>query len=233
MSREKTSAVIYKLIRYSEGSAIAFAYTRDFGRIKLFIPKAFTKKGGVVCFVPGNLDFVKKATDLSRFYTFENDPSFYHYLNNHEIIMRLHLVYEVLDGLCQPEMPDATLYELLMKYDDTNFRKLTPYLLYFLLKRAGVMYDLSACANCGSDEEVFTVTDSGLHCAVCASQLSVSGYCDKESAYIIKSMGNSGLYKNVTVNRKQEMQVIKALAGYCSVIMEKPLKSIKTLLEVI
>ena len=55
----------------------------------------------------------------------------------------------------------------------------------------------------------------------------------KRSLNIIKSMGNSGLYKNVTVNRKQEMQVIKALAGYCSVIMEKPLKSIKTLLEVI
>lgn len=233
MSREKTGALIYKLIRYSDSSAIAFAFTRDFGRIKLFIPKAYTKKGGVVCFMPGTLDFAKKDTDLSRYYSFDTDAAFYHYLDNHEVLMRMHLVFEILDGLYQPEMPDEKLFELLLKYDDENYRKLTPYIIYFILKRSGVMFDLASCANCGSQENVFSVSENGLHCAVCASQLGVTSLCDSESAYIIKSMGNSQLYRNVTVTRKQEIQILQALAGYSSQVMEKPLKSIKTVLDII
>lgn len=233
MSREKTEAVIYKLVRYSDSSAIASAFAKDFGRIKLFIPKAYTKKGGVVCFMPGNLDFARKDTDLSRFYSFESMPRFYHYLDNHEILMRLHLIFEVLDGLYQPEMADPTLFDLLLKYDDSNFRRLTPYLLYFILKRSGVMFDLKTCGNCGTDEEVFTINENGLLCSVCASQLCVDGFCDRESAYIIKSMASGQLYRNITVNRKQELQVLRALAAYCETVMEKPLKSLKTVMDVI
>ncbi len=110
-------------------------FSKEFGRIKIFIPKAYTKKGGVVCFVPGLLDFAKKNSDLSRFYSFDNYTDFYHYLNNHEIIIRLHLVFEILDGLIEPELADATMFELLLKYNDENFRRLTPYLIYFILKK--------------------------------------------------------------------------------------------------
>jgi len=233
MSREKSEAIIYKLIRYADSSAIGLAFSKEFGRIKLFIPKAFTKKGGVVCFVPGNLDFAKKSSDLSKFYSFNNYTDFYHYLNNHEILIRLHLVFEILDGLIEPELSDPTLFELILKYDDENFRRLTPYLMYFILKKAGVMYDLTSCVSCGSKDDLFTVTDQGLYCSTCSDQLSQTGYCDKESAYIIKCMGNSSLYRNIAVTRKQEIQIIKALAGYSSVVMEKKLKSLKTVLEII
>jgi len=233
MGRDKTEALIYKLIRYADSSAIAFAFTRDYGRLKLFVPKAYTKKGGVVCFMPGVLDFSKKESDLSKYYSIDSDSSFYHYLDNHEILMRMHLVFEVLDGLYEPELPDKTLYELLLKFDDSNYRRLTPYILYFILKKTGVMFDLSACENCGSPESLFTVSERGLYCSDCALQLHIDSFCDRESVYIIKSMGNSSLYRNVTVTRKQEMQVLKALGEYCGSVMEKPLKSLKTVLDII
>lgn len=233
MSREKSEAIIYKLIRYADSSAIGFAFTEDFGRMKLFIQKAYTKKGGVMCFMPGLLDFSKKDSDLSKFYSFDNNTAYYHYLNNHEIVMRMHLIFEILDGLYEPEMPDKKLFDLLLKYDDTNFRKITPYIIYFILKRSGVMFDLASCENCGTDEELHTVAEKGLYCGNCAEQLDIKGFCDKESAYIIKSMGNSSLYRNITVNRKQELQVLKALAEYSSYVMEKPLKSLKTVLDII
>jgi len=233
MSREKTEAIIYKLIRYADSSAIALAFSKDFGKIKLFVPKAYTKKGGIMCFMPGLLDYGKKSSDLSRYYSFESYTDFYHYVDNHEIIMRMHLVFDIIDGMFEPELADKTLFELLLKYNDENYRRLTPYIIYFILKKSGVMFDLSSCGNCGSDEDVFTVIDKGLLCTNCAGQLDISGYCDKESTYIIKSMGNSPLYRNITVTRKQEIQVLKALAGYCAFIMEKPLKSLKTVLEII
>jgi DNA repair protein RecO (recombination protein O) len=233
MSREKTEAIIYKLVRYSDSSAIAFAFTKDFGRLKMFVPKAYTKKGGVMCMMPGMLDFGKKPTDLSKFYSLEHDAAYYHYLNNHEIVMRLHLVFEILDGLYEPELPDVKLFELLLKYDNENFRKITPYIIYFILKRSGVMFDLSRCHSCGTEEEVFCVSGNGLTCGVCSEQAGIDSFCDKESAYIVKSMGNSALYRNVTVNRKQELQILKALGEYCGNVMEKPLKSIKTVLDII
>jgi DNA repair protein RecO (recombination protein O) len=233
MSREKSPAFIYKLIRYADSSAIAFAFTKDFGRIKLFVPKAYTKKGGVMSFIPGVLDFSKKQSDLSKFYAFDCDTAYYFYLNNHEIVIRLHLVFEIMDGLYQPEMPDGTLFDLLTKYDDTNFRKLTAYLIYFILKRSGVMYDLHSCGNCGTEENVFTISNKGLLCDTCAVQTGAESYCDRETAYVIKSMGNSQLYKNITITRKQEIDILKALSAYSSGVMEKPVKSLATLMEII
>lgn len=233
MSREKSEAIIYKLVRYADSSAIALAFTEDFGRIKLFIPKAFTKKGGVMCFMPGLLDFGKKSSDLSKFYKFDNNTAYYHYLNNHEIIMRMHLVFELMDGLYEPEMPDKTLFDLMLKFTDKNFRKITPYILYFILKRSGVMYGLDSCSNCGSTDELYTIGDKGLFCNICADQLGITSHCDKESAYIIKCMSNSSLYKSITVTRKQELQVIKALAAYSEHVLEKPFKCLNTVLGII
>ncbi|ADD68292.1 DNA repair protein RecO [Denitrovibrio acetiphilus DSM 12809] len=233
MSREKTEAIIYKLVRYADSSAIAFAFTEDFGRLKLFVQKAFTKKGGIMCFMPGMLDFGKKDTDLSKYYSFENNTAYYHYLNNHEIVMRMHLIFEIIEGLYEPELPDKKLFDLLLKYDDENFRKITPYIIYFILKRSGVMFQLDSCYNCGSKDDVYCVTSHGLCCPVCSEQLGSASYCDRESAYIIKCMGNSSLYRNVTVNRKQELQVLKGLSEYSAMVIEKPLKSLKTVLEII
>ncbi|PLX71020.1 MAG: hypothetical protein C0602_03025 [Denitrovibrio sp.] len=186
-----------------------------------------------MCYMPGMLDFSKKDSDLSKFYSFYNNTAYYHYLNNHEIVMRMHLVFEILDGLYEPEMADRKLFDLLLKYDDENYRRITPYIIYFILKRSGVMFDLAACENCGTTDETHTVAEKGLYCDTCASQLDISGFCDKESAYIIKSMSNSALYRNITVNRKQELQVLKALAEYSAQVMEKPLKSLKTVLSII
>ncbi len=233
MSRERSEAVIYRLVKYSDSSAIAMAFSRVYGKLKLFIPKAYTKKGGVISFMPGMLDFVKKPTDLSRYYSFEPDTAFYKYLNNHDIILRLHLIFEIYDGLYHMDMPDEKLYDLILKMDDTNFRKITPYIIYFMLKHSGVMFELDACVNCASDEDLYTVTSSGIFCSVCSADLSLTSCCDKESSYIIKCFGNSSLYRNLTVNRKQEIQVLTALSGYAEHVLERPLKSIKTVFDII
>jgi len=233
MSREKSEAIIYKLVRYADSSAIAFAFTEDFGRLKLFVPKAYTKKGGIMCFMPGMLDFGKKSSDLSKYYSFDNNTAYYHYLNNHEIVMRMHLIFEIMDGLYEPEMPDKKLFDLLLKFDNENFRKISAYVIYFILKRSGVMFDLNHCYNCGTEENVHGVTDSGMCCSVCSSQIGIDSYCDKESAYIIKCMGNSSLYRNITMTRKQELQILKAMCEHSGRVMEKPLKSLKTVLDII
>ncbi|TCK60695.1 DNA repair protein RecO [Seleniivibrio woodruffii] len=233
MSREKSQAILYRMVKYSDSSAIAMAFSRDFGKLKLFIPKAYTKKGGVMTFIPGNLDFGKKDSDLSRYYSFEPDTAFYKYLNSHEIVLRLHLLFEIYDGLYQADMPDDRLYELMLKIDDENYRKITPYIIYFMLRRAGLMYDTENCANCSSDEDIFTVASGGMYCPHCTQELDLDSFCDRESAYIIRCFGNAPLYKALTINRKQEIQILTALGAYASTIFERPLKSLKTILDII
>ena len=233
MSREKSEAFIYRIVKYSDSSAIAMAFSKDYGKLKLFVPKAYTKKGGIMAFMPGTLDFGKKQTDLHRYYAFEPDTTYYKFINNHDIIMRLHLVFEILDGLFHTDILDDKLFDLLKKIDDTNFRKITPYIIYFMLKRSGVMFDTDSCVNCASDEDLYTVTKDGIYCSVCSKDLSLSSCCDKESSYIIKCFGHSQLYRNLTVTRKQEIQVLTALCGYAEQILEKPLKSLKTVFEII
>ncbi len=233
MSREKTGAIIYRLVKYSDSSAIAMAFSKEFGKVKLFVPKAYTKKGGVMTFIPGLLDLGRKDSDLSRFYSFEPDTAFYKYLNNHEIILRLHLVFEIFDGLYQIDMADERLFDLILKIDDVNYRKITPYMIYFMLKRAGLMYDTENCANCSSDEDIFTVASNGMYCPTCAKELDIDSFCDRESAYIIRCFGNAPLYKALTINRKQEIQVLSALGAYAAHVFEKPLKSLKTIMDII
>lgn len=233
MSREKSPSIIYRLVKYSDSSAIATAFSRDYGKVKLFIPKAYTKKGGVASFIPGILDFARKQTDLGRFYSFEPDTSFYKFIDNHDIVLRLHLIFEIYDGLYHADITDEKLYDLLLKIDDVNFRKITLYIIYFMLRQSGVMYELDACCSCSSDENIYTVSDAGIYCDICAEQLSLKTMCDKESSYIIKCFGNSALYRNLSISRKQEIQVLTALCAYAEKVMEKKLKSIKTIFDMI
>ena len=41
MERILSEGIIYKISKYADNSAIASAYTFDYGKIKLFIPKAY------------------------------------------------------------------------------------------------------------------------------------------------------------------------------------------------
>ena len=47
MERILSEGIIYKISKYADNSAIASAYTLDYGKIKLFMPKAYSSKGGV------------------------------------------------------------------------------------------------------------------------------------------------------------------------------------------
>ena len=62
MERVLSEGIIYKISKYADNSAIASAYTYGYGRIKLFMPKAYSSKGGVQTFIPGEIDFLKKDT---------------------------------------------------------------------------------------------------------------------------------------------------------------------------
>ena len=94
MERILSEGIIYKISKYADNSAIASAYTLDYGKIKLFIPKAYSSKGGVQTFIPGEIDFLKKDTsELNKFYNFRPDTAYMEYASTPAISLRLSLAF--------------------------------------------------------------------------------------------------------------------------------------------
>lgn len=228
MSRYLTDAIIYKLHRYSDSSAIARAFTSDFGRIKLFVPKAFSKKGGLLTCFPGVLDFqVKENSDLNRFYSFTQKPEFYRFINSHEIMIRLHYIFEVLDALYQEHEKDAYLMRLITRIDETNFRKATSFIIRHMFERNGILPDFNACAECGVEDSSEGVILGGeFFCTKCRSSgIKLSGAL----MLFMRSAAGTEIMKNLVVTREDEAKIMDFFFSFYKLLYGKELKSVSTL----
>jgi DNA repair protein RecO (recombination protein O) len=228
MSRHLTDAIIYKLHRYSDSSAVARAFTADFGKIKLFVPKAFSKKGGLLTCFPGVLDFqMKESSDLFRFYAFTQKPEFHRFINSHEIMIRLHFIFEVMDALYEEREKDGYLMRLIMKIDDANFRKATAFTVRHMFEKNGVLPDFSVCTNCGAEECTDGFVPGGeFFCSNCRGAGVRAG---GTVMLFMKSALSSEMMKNLIVNRENETEIISFFADFYKSLYGKELKSIATL----
>ncbi|QAR33231.1 hypothetical protein EP073_07400 [Geovibrio thiophilus] len=228
MSRHLTDAIIYKLHRYSDSSAIARAFTADFGKIKLFVPKAFSKKGGLLTCFPGILDFqMKETSDLSRFYAFTQKPEFHRFINSHEIMIRLHFIFEVMDALYEEREKDGYLMRLIMKIDDTNFRKAASFTVRHMFEKNGVLPDFRECAGCGTAECAEGIVLGGeFFCGNCRrAGVKVTGAV----MLFMKSALSSEMMKNLIINRENETEIISFFTDFYKSLYSKELKSAATL----
>jgi DNA repair protein RecO (recombination protein O) len=228
MSRHLTDAIIYKLHRYSDSSAVARAFTADFGKIKLFVPKAFSKKGGLLTCFPGILDFqMKESSDLCRFYAFTQKPEFYRFIDSHEIMIRLHFIFEVMDALYQEREKDGYLMKLITKIDNTNFRKAASFTVRHIFEKNGVLPDFNVCAGCGDENSIEGYVLGGEYfCGICRhSGIRVSG----SVMLFMKSAQVSELMKNLIINRENETEIISFFAQFYKSLYGKELKSASTL----
>ena len=143
MKNLNTSAIIYRLFRYSDRSAIALAFSPEYGKLKLFMSSAYSRKHGFMTLTPGNLTFdMKERSDLQRFGSFSHDPAYYHYSQTPEIIMRLNICFDFFEHLFHFGEMCPVFWSLCLKYSRDNYRKAGLYTVYRLIKEAGVMFNL-------------------------------------------------------------------------------------------
>ena len=151
MERLVSDAVIYKITKYADNSAIASVYSYDYGKLKLFLPKAYSNKSGIHTFIPGELDFLKKdTTDLNKFYSFRIDTSYVEYLSTPAISLRLSLYFDIFDRLYDIEQQDNVIWTIITKYKTAEYSKINLFGIYALLKNSGHMFNFNVCAECGS-----------------------------------------------------------------------------------
>ncbi len=186
MKNLNTPAVIYRLFRYSDRSAIALAFSPEYGKLKLFIPNAYNKKSGFMTLTPGSLTFdMKETSDLHRFVSFSHDPAYYHYSQTPEITMRLNICFDFFEHLFHAGEPCRVFWNLCLKYTEDNYRKAGLYTVYRLMKEAGVMFELEC--KCGAGEGDIVLVGGELRCGKCARSF------DVEKGLVINGKTYSGL----------------------------------------
>lgn len=228
MERVFIEGIIYKLIKYTDKSAIAVAYSYDYGKIKLFMPKAFTNKGGLVAFVPGEIDCLKKSnSDLNKLYAFRQFPEYMSYVENPFISLRLNLLFDIFDNLYETEQRENLLWTLLKKFKSVEPGKVLIFSIYAMLKNTGLMFDFEKCSLCGKGIEGEGALKGGDYfCESCSPEKAFKTGFDVN--LILRSLAKSSLYKNININLFQETQTLDMFVNHIESSTGKKIKSYKT-----
>lgn len=233
MERVLTDGIIYKISKYADNSAIASAYTLDYGKIKLFMPKAYSSKGGVQTFILGEIDFLKKdSSDLNKFYNFRPDTSYIEYPSTPAISLRLSLYFDIFDKFYELEQEDRVIWTILQKYKTAEYSKINLFSIYALLKNTGHMFNFSECSSCGEKIiEQGALYNGNYYCQKCAPAESffTTGYVNT----VLRAFANQELYKNLKVSIYDELSVLDLFVYHIESITGNFLKSYKLFKELI
>lgn len=225
MERIFTPGLIYRLIKYTDSSAIALAFTRDFGKLKLFMPKAYTKKSGIMTLVPGEMDFLKKDnSDLNKLYGFRHDPAFMAFVEEPAVSLRLSLIFDVFDNIYETEQKEPALWTMITRFNKENASSALIYTFYVMLKNSGLMFNRGFCSACGKETRGGAALAGGLYyCRDCAPDVSLKiGYGED---LILRALGRPELYRNIKISGAQEAGVLDILICHTEAAVGGRLKS--------
>ncbi|MDR0454573.1 MAG: recombination protein O N-terminal domain-containing protein [Deferribacteraceae bacterium] len=234
MKSLNTPAIIYRLTRYSDNSAIALAFSPEYGKLKLFMPNAYSKKGGFMTLTPGNLTFIMKDTsDLHRFVAFSHNPAYHYYSQTPEIIVRLNICFDFFEHLFHSGEQCRIFWEMCLKYSEDNCRKAGLYTIYRLMKEAGVMFDLKC--KCGSAQGDILLKDGELFCGKCGvSQSPEEGIPISGKMYSnLLAFPQNELFKNINFTHEEELKLLMLFNNHLSVVSgkNKMLKSVSVFIS--
>ena len=229
MERVISNGVIYKITKYSDSSAIATCYTEDYGKIKLFVPKAFTKKGGIYSLIPGEIDFLKKdSVDLCKFYNFKPDTNYFEYSVTPEISLRLNLIFDFYDKLYINEHIDKVIWVIILKFKESDIKKINIFALYAIIKNTGNMFEFEYCAHCKKEiSGNMYLLHGQCFCEACKNELQIEKlYLIEEFiGVILRSLGKKEMYKNLKINSSHEIKIIDLFTHHVESILGYSLKS--------
>lgn len=236
MERIITDALIYKVNKYADSSAVASAYTYDYGKIRVFIPQAFSKKRGVYTLIPGEIDFLKKEnSDLCKLYSFRPYTEYMDYASIPEISLRLSLFFDIYDKFYGIEQQDSVFWKIITSYKSLKeYSKINLFGIYAVLRNTGHMFEFKECGSCGKsliDEEEIYLSNNICYCSNCKvdNYFTINSY----SFLILKAFEKKELYKNIKINRHNELAILDMFNSHIESITDNKLKSIRLFKEMI
>lgn len=242
MGHITTDGIIYKIVTYSDSSCIATAFTEDYGKLKLFMPKAFSKRSGITKFVPAKLDILRKENrDLSKLYSYTTDPKYLPFLEAPEITIRLNLLFDIIDSLLPLDENYDIIYKMILRMTRANIQKATIFTIHAVLKLSGNLTDFYYCKRCNN-----TINDSSLYlngdviCTACTENntinntYSADNYAiSSEVNLILRALLSKELYQNMIVTRKQDENILDLFVKHTEFVLGRKLKSYRSFRELI
>lgn len=232
MHRIVSEGAIYKVHRYSDNSAIGYCFFREFGKLKLFIPKMFSSKGGVTKILPGEIDFLKKEhSDLNKFYGIRYNTSKMFFVEDVSIFLRLNLIFAVFDVLYPEGEADGELYNLIMCVDSKNLKRAGIYILSYMLKNQGFFPQVNSCGVCG--ETIKTTLGLSEMEIVCDKCLEEKDFClNLRQTEIFLSIFSREKFRNLDISDEDELKVLLFIVKYTEKITGRKINGNNYLLTI-
>jgi len=216
------------MMMYSYKSAIATAFSLSHGKIKLFINKAYSKRGGISKMLPGDLDFLKKSSsDLNKFYAFYQNIGMSHFLESSPVYLRMNLIFEVFDMFYGLDIPDEQLWRLLMNVTTINIRKSSIYISDYILSDSGFRDNFIFCPSCDRHMNEGFMENGRIFCRNCSKGNGF--YIDEKLVEIFNALNDKDLYKKLFVRSDVEMRYWDFFQKYFYEITGKKLKTLDTM----
>lgn len=228
MRRVVSKGIIYKVIKYSDSSAIAFTFLKDFGKTKLFINRAFTKKKGLIKFIPGEIDFQKKDnSDLNKCFDIRYDTSKSLFIENPELFVRLNIVFNIIDILYHDQEDDGTLFRYICSLNEKNMSRWSIYVINYILKRQGIGKDYEICEKCGIKLGEIVLQGGEYLCKRCGGD---GLYLNNRCTGILQKIDKKE-FKKLNIFKEDEILILELLISYLESISSKKVNGLLLLKE--
>ncbi len=235
MKRISSNGIIYKYTVYSDSSCIASVFTEEFGKLKLFMPKAFTKRSGVVKFVPSTLDILRKEnSDLFKLYSYSPIAKYISFLEVPDISIRLNLIFDIIDSLLPLDESYEYLYKLILNINKENAHKALVYIIYIVFKVSGTLPSFYTCKVCNNDiSSLSFYLEGDIVCDKCVDKNNSPVPISDEINNILKSLKCNSVYKDTVIEKTQEDKILQLFVKHVEVVTSKKLKSFKSFRELL
>jgi len=228
LRRVVSKGIIYKIIKYSDASAIAFSFLKDYGKTKLFINRAFTKKKGLNKFLPGEIDFLKKDnSDLNKCYDIRYDTSKSLFIENPEVFVRLNIVFNIIDILYHDEEHDDTLFRYIYSLNEKNMSRWSIYIINYILKRQGIGKDYDICEKYGNKLDKIVLQGGEYLCKKCGDDgIHLNNSCTGILQKVYKNE-----FKDLNIFKEDEISILEFLLTYLESVTFKKINGLSILKE--
>ncbi|MGC8925664.1 MAG: hypothetical protein C0187_02350 [Calditerrivibrio nitroreducens] len=219
MNSEVTKGIIYRVIKYSDRSAICFGYTEQRGRLKFFVSNAFGKNRSIQKILPAEIRYVyKDNTDLHKITAIEYLTEYSFFQTETPLYLRLNLIFEIIEDLFPLGSNLDELWRYLISLNRENYIKGVSYILFYILETSGII-NRGVCIFCGAEMEKYSFI-----CERC-EYLNV----DDELKRFVKALEDRGSFKKFFM--KDDSYIINLIFDILKKhqIFPKSLKLIKDL----
>ncbi len=148
------------------------------------------------------------------------------------ISLRLSLYFDIFDKFYELEQSDTVIWTILKKYKTSDYSKINLFSIYALMKNTGYMFNFNVCSSCGAKILEQGALNNGLYfCHKCAPENSF--FTESYVNTILRAFSNQELYKNIKMNKYDELSVLDLFAYHIENVTGSFLKSYKLFKELI